>query len=307
MKNYSKCDRAIMVVLSRISPYIASKYIYRRIIKKRLQLKKPRTFNEMLMFLKLERYAKDPLVKTCIDKVKVREYISNMGCNELLIPLYGIWNTPDEIPFNQLPRSFVLKCNHGCGYNLICTDKSKLDIKHAVTQLKKWQKEDFWLRYAESNYKNIPKKILAEQYLTDGSSILPKDYKFYCFGGKANYVMVCCHRETGCAEFYFFNRSWELQRINPDGIRAPANFCLPRPNALDKMFEYADKLSQPFPFVRVDLYCIGDTDIKFGELTFTPSAALDTERLPQADELFCKALQEQLDKERSCKTTILSQ
>lgn len=74
-------------------------------------------------------------------------------------------------------------------------------------------------------------------------------------------------------------------RINPDGQKAPAGFSLPKPQRLNDMFSYADRLSAPFPFVRTDLYCIKD-QIFFGELTFTPAAALDFARLPEADVMF---------------------
>ena len=51
------------------------------------------------------------------------------------------------------------------------------------------------------------------------------------------------------------------------------------------MLAIAEKLSQPFPFVRVDLYNQNGR-IYFGELTFTPAAALDKDRLPETDLFF---------------------
>ena len=102
--------------------------------------------------------------------------------------------------------------------------------------------------------------------------------------------MVCCEREQGSAKYYFFNRRWQLVRINPDGLAVADDFTLPQPARLADMFDYADRLSIPFPFVRVDLYAAGQR-IYFGELTLTPAAALDTARLAQADELFCGLLQ----------------
>jgi len=48
------------------------------------------------------------------------------------------------------------------------------------------------------------------------------------------------------------------------------------------MFEYAYKLSKPFPFVRTDFY-LNKGKIIFGELTFTPSAGLDIKRTPEVD------------------------
>ena len=289
MNDYKLYDRIIMMVLSPLSCRAASKYIYWRAFHKKLNLKKPNTFNEKLMWLKLNVYTNNTLVTQCIDKYAVRQYVQQQGCGELLVPLLGVWECPEDIPFANLPESFVLKCNHGCGYNIICPDKNKLDENKARALLKKWLKENFWLRFAESNYKQIPKKIICETYIGGDDQSAPIDYKFYCFHGKAAYVMVCRERENGVPKFYFFNRNWTLERINPDGIAAPEGFTLPRPKTLDEMFAYADKLSEPFPFVRVDLYSLG-MQIRFGELTFTPSAALDTARLSQADRMFCELL-----------------
>lgn len=279
-----------MLVLSPISATLASKYIYKRTFHKKLNLRRPETFNEKLMWLKLKRYTGNPLVTQCVDKYRVREYVIAQGCGEILNPLIGVWDCVEDIPFDNLPTKFVLKCNHGCGYNIICTDKNTFDKEHTKKLLKKWMRENFWKRFAESNYKKVPKKILCEAYIEDGNRRVPLDYKFYCFNGKARYVMVCCDRENGTPKYYFFNRNWQLERINTDSIAADEGFSLPAPGRLTDMFDYADRLAAPFPFVRVDLYAADDS-IWFGELTFTPAAALDTARLPQADALFGSMLQ----------------
>lgn len=278
-----------MGILSPLSATLASKYIYWRAFGKRLNLTNPTTFNEKLMWLKLFTYTDNPLVTQCIDKYQVREYLKDHGLEHLLIPLYGYWENADDLLLEDLPDSFVLKCNHGCAYNIICPAKEQLDVHTTKKLLKKWMHEDFWLRFAETNYRNIEKKILCEAYIGTAAQPVPMDYKFYCFHGKAQYVMVCCERELGHPKFYFFDRSWQLQRINRDGLEAPPEFSLPEPWNLQEMFAIADKLSNPFPFVRVDLYD-SEYGIRFGELTFTPSAALDTSRLPQADALFFNLL-----------------
>ena len=280
-----------MAILSSFSFRLASKYLYWRAFHKRLNLKNPGTFNEELMKLKLETYASDPLIARCADKFEVRSYVTESGCPELLIPLLGVWETPEEIPFESLPEQFVLKCNHGCGYNIVCTSKSSLDIPYGKRLLKKWLREDFWRRFGECNYKSIKKKILCEAYIGTDTMPVPIDYKFYCFHGTAQYVMVCCGRSLGKPQFFFFDRKWKLARINQNGISAPDNFSLPKPKRLEDMFSYADRLSAPFPFVRVDMYA-SDTDIYFGELTFTPAAAVDTARHPKADRLFCNLLKQ---------------
>ena len=97
--------------------------------------------------------------------------------------------------------------------------------------------------------------------------------------------MLCLGREEGWPKFYFFDRDFKLLRINCDSKAAPEGFSLPKSPFLDEAFALADRLSRPFEFVRTDLY-ITDSGVRFGELTFTPAAALDNKRLPETDLLF---------------------
>lgn len=113
--------------------------------------------------------------------------------------------------------------------------------------------------------------------------IAPKDYKVYCFNGEPKYIMVCEGREQeGHPKFYFFNEKWELARINRDSLNAPPNFTIDKPKCFEKLIDCAKKLSEPFPFVRVDFYVV-DSKLYFGELTFTPAGGLDTNRLHETD------------------------
>lgn len=40
-----------------------------------------------------------------------------------------MYKNAEDIDFNKLPKKFALKGTHGCGYNIICTDKEKLDLE----------------------------------------------------------------------------------------------------------------------------------------------------------------------------------
>lgn len=111
------------------------------------------------------------------------------------------------------------------------------------------------------------------------------DYKFYCFHGYVDCVMVCCDRVSGDTKFYFFDRRWKLKRINKRGIKAPLDFTLPKPLCMDNMFEIASQLSQSIPFARVDLYACNES-IYFGEITLYPQAGFDANYLPETDMYF---------------------
>ncbi len=274
--------------LCRLSPTLCTRYLYWRQFHRRLCLDQPTTLNEKILWLKLHTYRDNALVTQCADKYGVREYVAQAGCGELLNECYGVWESPEQVDWDALPERFAIKCNHGCGYNLLCSDKAAWDIHAAREQLRCWLDEEYWLHYAELQYRNIPHRILAERYLGDGTQA-PTDYKIYCFHGEPLYILVCLEREKGKPKFYFFDYAWNFCPITRDGQAAPAGFTLPRPDRLEDMLEHAQRLAAPFPFVRVDMYDINN-QLVFGELTFTPSGGLDTARLPETDRMFGELL-----------------
>lgn len=237
-------------------------------------LDNPQTLNEKLLWLAY--YWRHPLKAFCADKYKCREYVTNYcGLPEnLLVPLLGVWDNAEKIDFDTLPNQFVLKCNHGCGYNIIVKDKNALDITLAKEKLNRWLSEDYAGNVSEIHYKDIkPHKIICEQYLPaigDDSSVI--DYKLMCFNGIPHFFFVAYNRdEAGEATFCTFSLEWEqLFYINDE-----KRVNIPKPASLDKMIEYVHVLSKDFPFVRVDFYDVEGKPL-LGELTFTPYGNLST-------------------------------
>ena len=133
-----------------------------------LDLKNPKTFNEKLQWLKL--YDRRPEYTVLVDKYLVREYIAKELGEEYLIPLVGAWNSPDEIDFDALPDKFVLKCNHNSGVGMyICKDKSKMDVEAVKAELRRGLAQDYYLTGREWPYKDVPRKIICEQYITEST------------------------------------------------------------------------------------------------------------------------------------------
>lgn len=261
------------------------KCLYRGRMGKKLNLENPKTFNEKLQWLKLyDRRLEHTMMA---DKYLVRDYIAQVLGEEYLIPLLGVWENPDEIDFDKLPDRFVLKCNHNSGVGMcICKDKSKLDIDKVRRDLRKGLSQDYYLVHREWPYKNIPRKIICEQYMEDSSQKDSlTDYKFFCFNGVADCVMVCLDRFSGDTKFYFFDKNWKLKRLNIRGKNAPEGFTIPKPSCMDEMFRIAEKLSTGLPFSRIDLYeCNGK--VYFGEITFFPDSGFDANLLPETDQYF---------------------
>lgn len=260
--------------LAGVSPALSSRILYLWRFRRPLHLKNPKRLNEKLMYLKLKRYAGDPVVTACADKYAVREYLTQQGYGHLLNGLVGVWENAEDIPWDELPEKFALKCNHGCGYNIICTDKATFDIEAAKAKLNKWMAQDYWRIHAEPNYRDIPRRIICEQYLSGKDGKLPVDYKFYCFNGKPLYIGNFIERDLDAHTIIrgYFDPNWNHIPI----CRTPIDVTkFPRPETLEQMLQLAEELSKPFPFVRVDFYeC--DGKVVFGEFTFTPTGCLGT-------------------------------
>ncbi len=252
-------------------PLKANRELFVRHFGREPDLEDPKDFNEKSMWLVHNVYANDPVITRCVDKYEMRGYLQERGLGHLLPEIYGVWDKPSQIDWNALPERFALKCNHGCGCNILCRDKSKLDKKAAAKQLGKWLKINFAYYYGEINYEHVKPRIFCEEFLDDGN-VQPTDYKVLCFNGEPKLFMLCTDREKG-AKFTFtdadYNRLlWET------GYHAGG--CLPeKPATFEDMKRYAREISKPFPFVRVDFYDIHGK-LYVGELTFSPlGSAID--------------------------------
>ena len=246
--------------------------------------KNPKTFSEKLQWLKL--YNRKPEYTTMVDKYAVKEYVAKIIGEEYIIPTLGVWDTPEEINWDELPNQFVLKTTHGGGGGgvVICKDKANFDKKAALEKLSRSLKSCIYKSYREWPYKNVKRRIIAEQYMEDAEGVL-NDYKFFCFDGVADNVMVCIDRQKKYAKFYFFDKKWDLLALNVRGKDTNPSFKLYKPECMDKMFEIAGDLSRGIPFLRVDLYSTNGL-IYFGEMTFFPDSGFDRNLLNRTEILF---------------------
>ena len=230
-----------------------------------------------------------------VDKITAKEYAAEIIGKKYIIPTLGFWEHFDQIDFDTLPNQFVLKTNNSGG-NLgviVCTEKSKFDKKAAMSIREKSLRR--CVTYSinrEWPYKDVKPMIMTEQYMSDDSEFNKgglSDYKFTCFNGVADNVMVCTDRASGDTKFYFFDREWNLMPLNVRGKNTDPSFKLPKPDCMDEMFEIAGKLSEGIPFLRVDLYCINNRPY-FGETTFFPDSGFDPNILPETEKYFGKKI-----------------
>lgn len=271
-KIFRGIEQAYYALLTIISPTLNTKARYKKAFHKKLNLKDPKTFNEKLLWLKLSDYIRNPLVIQCVDKYAVRDYIKDCGCEDILNELIGVWEKPTDIPWDELPEQFVLKWNFGAGMNIICKDKSQLDVDHTVKQLSKWGKNRYWLPYSEMQYKYMHKRIICEKFLSDRQHEVIPDYKVYCFNGKPQAIFVMMGRGTK-VQTMFFDTEWNP--LENSAKYGEISEQVEKPLCLEQLIGISEKLSKPFPFVRCDFYVVNN-QIYFGELTFTPAGGLYT-------------------------------
>lgn len=247
---------------------------FKRKFGRRLNLAAPTTFNEKLHWLML--YYRIPEMTQLADKYEVRGYVAARVGDWLLNDVYGVWDDPSVLVFEQLPESFVLKVTSGSSQNILCRDKSRLDVERTRRQLAEWIKRNHYWVEREWAYKNIRPRIICERFLTDERGSIPADYKFFCFNGEPRFVQVDTDRFTTHRR-NLFNLDVEAAPIwepLPFSFEyASSGRDIPRPGNLETMISAARALSRGFPFVRVDLYSIGERVI-FGEMTWYPEAGL---------------------------------
>lgn len=261
----------ILNLLSWVPDKIMLKIQYKIKTGRKLNLKNPKRFTEKIQWYKLNY--RNPLMKQCVDKYEVRNYIKYKSEGTILNKLYGVYNNPDEINFDKLPKNFVIKTTSGSGGQniIICDDKQKLDIKKTKLILKKWlklnPKKSFGREWAYQETKN---KIIIEKKLEGNNENLSgiNDFKFFCYHGKVKYIVFDGDRYIKHKRA-FFNEKWEYLNIQSDCDKL--DNIVSKPKKLNEMIRIAEKLSDDFPFVRVDLYNIKE-QIFFGEMTFYPWA-----------------------------------
>jgi hypothetical protein len=246
----------------------------------------PRTYNEKIQYHKL--YDRRPYLTLTSDKLAVRDYAREKLGLDLAPALLHVTADPATLPFPTLPRRFVVKATHGSGWVQLVPDKTTLDHPTLIAQCREWLRQDFSPLYQERFYRDIPRRILVEEFLDGGNGHPPPDIKLLVFNQRVKIIQVDTGRFTPLHRRNFFDRHWNELGIGGDEARGTEP--VPRPSRLDDMIRYAEILAQETDFVRIDLYQIGDR-IVFGEMTHTPASGLDRLTPPGTDAAWGKLWQ----------------
>ena len=263
-----------------LSDRIVLKMAYYSFMHRTLNLDFPRTFNEKLQWLKL--YNRNPEYTNMVDKFSVKEHVGRIIGNSHIIPTLGVWDSFDDINFNDLPSQFVLKCTHDSGGIVICKNKDLFDKEAAKRKLNRSLRRDYYKVWREWPYKNVKHRIIAEKYMENSNGEL-EDYKFMCFNGKVKCCFTCSERFSDDGlKVTFYDNDWKImpfERHYPALKKEEV-----RPKSFEQMIYFAELLSKDIPFVRIDFYEINDTPY-FGEITFFPGSGFEEFTPEEWDEI----------------------
>ncbi len=249
-----------------------AKWFYHLYTGKQLNLSNPQFFDEKVWWLKLNN--RDDMLTLCSDKFLVRGYVKECGLEDILIPLLDVYENVDDIKLDKYNEEIVIKCNHNSGGHLFYDPKfppSKKNLVFSKRTLRFILKHNAYVLSREWNYKNIKRKVLVEKVIRDKNGQLPTDYKFMCFDGEPKLLFLdlgVINPDSSYNHFYprnIYDMDFNLLPVKE--TRPNASYEVKKPENFEKMVEIARKLSQPFPFCRVDLYNV-DGKIYFGETTF---------------------------------------
>ena len=272
-KSFLESVMRIPIIAKMIPDRAFISIVYRLRHKHRINLNNPQSFNEKLLWLSL--YDRRPVYTRMVDKYEAKIWmIKRLKSEEkdisCIIPTYGIYNHYDEINFDKLPESFVMKTTHDSGGVAVVYDKTHLDHASAKKKLEKSLTRNYFWYTREWPYKDVKPRIIIEKKL-ETIEKSPIDYKNYCFNGVAKYLYLVQDRDVGETVDYY-DMNWNhlpIKQVYPNNSKRPQ-----KPECWSELVECAEFLSKGIPFLRVDFYVDKDGHYYIGELTFTPSSGL---------------------------------
>lgn len=271
---YKRFQNYKWYILYKINKKLPASLLYKKVFHKKIDWNNPVDLIEKIAWLEL--YSDTSLWTECADKYKVREYITEKGLGSYLPRLYGVWNYAEDINFNDLPNSFILKTNNGCGTVIPIQDKNNINFNHVKHTLNKWIKTPYGYSGGQYHYLKIKPVIIAEELLENdelSKEISPTsliDYKIWCINGTPIGILVTYNRQKGSLNLNFYDTEWnECNEILVETKHYKiGKGNIPCPRNLKDMLSICKTLSQPFKQVRIDFYNLNGR-IYIGELTFS--------------------------------------
>lgn len=244
--------------------------LFKMVFGRELNWDNPKNLIEKIYWLQV--YTDTSLWSRCSDKIEVLNYVKEKDCGDILNTFYDSWSDANDIEWDKLPNSFVLKSNNSCGKVIIVKNKSELNIPKTIKKLNGWLKIKYGYKDGQYHYTKIKPRIFAEKLLIneDNPDTSLIDYKVWCFNGAPECILVVFNRTQYSYQLSSYDLNWN--NISKKSFKSTnkhvSGIDFPKPKCLDYMLECARKLSNGITQVRVDFYQIKEKVI-FGEMTFT--------------------------------------
>jgi len=228
-------------------------------------LRAPKRFTEKIQWLKL--HGDLAAQWEWVDKIEAKKRVAATLGERWITPT--LWHGPALPPRAERtwPMPYVIKANHGSGWCRHVRREEDQDWPAIEKDCASWLRQTWHPELRERQYDAIPRQLLVEPRLGGDADVLPYDYKFHVFGGRAAYVGVSVDRLQG-VKIAQLDRDWKPAPFVMDAklevAAAPA-----RPAHYDEMLAAAELLGKPFPYARIDFYDLPDGP-RFGEITLTP-------------------------------------
>ncbi len=231
-------------------------YAHRRIPRRSSGL-----FNDYYFFLKTGDNFNDPSRIFTSDKFNAKIFLKGILGKDLAPLTLGLLTEQDRDSVKDLPKPCVLKPSHGSGLVYFLSSENYEYTKEFDQFWSESFQLDIYDNSREKNYKNLLKRIIAEEVLDFGASI--KDYKVFCYHGEPRFIKVI---SDGLAvrKQNIYSPAWKKIDVVYNGY--PRAELEPAPLALEEMLGIARKCAAHFSSVRVDFYIV-EGRVYIGELT----------------------------------------
>lgn len=267
-------NRRYIMYLGKNNPKKLASILHYDYCKREIDWDNPQDLNEKINWQKFN--SDTSMWSQLSDKYAVRKHLEDAGLGDMLVKLYGVWSSVEDIDFEKLPQSFVLKSTNGSGTVMVVPNKTQINFVEVKKTLSEWLKLKFGVMTAEPHYLSLKPLIIAEELLVNDNKDISSsliDYKIWCFNGEPYTVWTCSNRTIG-GETYVASHDmdWNIRvehSVFVDHYRKCDN-DIPKPKTLNRMIDACKILGEDFPQVRIDFYEVGGKAY-FGEMTFTSS------------------------------------
>jgi len=223
------------------------------------EFKKPLNWSTLPLYKKVEVYGRNlnNTFAPYVDKLQVKPIVINLCPQIKVARLVRELRGPTDISEIDINPDHLLKASHGSGWFL---DFAKTtNINHIKIALMSWNQI---YSQTESQYKFLRPRFFIEEKIPcrfSGKTGKAHDLKMHCIKGQPYFFLL--RKDQYLRNYYDIN--WKPVM--------PLEFEFTPLNQSEtaQILEICRILSQPFEYVRVDLY-IGTDGIYFSEYTFTP-------------------------------------